>query len=330
MNNYWKNKKILITGSGGFIGSNAVEYFLKKGALISATVSPTTNLKTLRKKLGSNINNINLIEINLLDNNKVHTITRGNEIIMNFAAIDGGMKFKVEHSLEIYRKNFSITKTLLDAAIKAHAKSFLLLSSSDIYPIDAKRPLTEKKAKNLKWDPKKEGYKLAKWESEQYALELAKNSNLHIAIVRPANLYGPRDNFEDESKMRFIPSVIKNIHLEKKPVTIWGDGSQMKSFLYIENFLEICAALIEKGIFNIPINVASKTPITLKNLAQKIVTLANTDIPVIAEKKQKAGTKKILLDISLLEKMIGEIKETDLETGLKNTIAYFKAHLPNS
>src|SRR5437868_9315006 len=136
MNNYWKNRKIFITGGGGFIGSNAVDFFLKKGAIISATISPNTSSETIKKKVGRNVNKINLLKIDLLNNENVLKVINGADIIMNFAAIDGGMKFKIENSLDIYKKNLSITKILLDAAVKAHVRSFLLLSSSEIYPID--------------------------------------------------------------------------------------------------------------------------------------------------------------------------------------------------
>lgn len=323
MNNYWKDRKILITGGGGFIGSNAVEFFLKKDAIISATVSPHTSSKIIKKKLGNSIKKINLIEVDLLDKKTVQKITEGMDTIMNFAAIDGGIKFKMENSLEIYKKNLSITKILIDAAIKAKIKSFLLLSSIDIYPTDIEGKISENRATNFKWDPKKEGYKLAKWESEQYAIEAAKKSDLNIIIVRPANIYGPGDNFEDISKMRFIPSLIRNIYLKKQPIEIWGDGSEIKSFLYVDDFLNICKLLIEKGITNIPINVASKNLISIKELAKKIISLSKSDIEIITNPQNSLKQKKRIIDITLLEQCIGPIRETEIEKGIKNTIDYF-------
>lgn len=323
MNNYWKGRKLLITGGNGFVGSNAIDFFLKKGAIVSATISINSNPSDIKRRIGDNASRVNLIKVDLLDKKNLHKITNGIDVVLNFAAIDGGMKFKLENSKEIFQKNTSIVNNLLMASVKTNVSTFLLVSSSEVYPTSGKNPLTEDKANDPKWDPNKDGYRQAKWQSEQDAIEIATKFGLNIVIVRPANLYGPRDNFEDESKIRFIPSIIKKVYVENEPIVIWGDGSQTKPFLYIEDFLKICSKLIEKKVFNKPINVTSNTSSTLKKIAKKIIKLSKTNIQIITKPNMALTSGKRVIDISRLKKEIGEIKEIDLDVGLKRTIDYF-------
>jgi nucleoside-diphosphate-sugar epimerase len=324
MTNYWKDRKIMITGSTGFIGSNAVNYFIKLGAKITATVSKQSTDAAIKQKLGVNAANLTLIPVDLLESTNVLGITKGLHTILHFAALDGGMKFKKENSVEIYKKNTAMTNNLLHAAAASRVNTFLLLSSSEIYPVEMKSPLTEDKANEINWEMVNDGYKRAKFESEQEALRIARKSGMKSVIVRPANIYGPGDNFDNTAKIRVIPAMLRSIFLEKKPITIWGDGSQKKSFLYIEDFLEICKTLIDKQVYNLPVNVASKQVITLKALADKIAALTSMNIQVVTDPTRPVQPQQSIPDISLLENNIGPIKETTLDSGLVKTIIYYK------
>lgn len=323
MDSYWKGKEVLITGATGFIGSNAVDFFLKKGAHISAVISPKATAQELQKKLGKSSAKVRTVKVDLRNAEDVHKITKNRDIILHFAAVDGGMKFKKDHSEEIYQQNTSVTNNLLKAAVLSNVKKFLLLSSADVYDGDQTKPITEDKAGNPSWTEQKDGYKLAKWQTEHDAIEIAKNSHLDIIIVRPSNIYGPKDNFDDESKIRFIPAIINNIFAKEKPITIWGDGTQIKSFLYVEDFLQICSLLIEKNVSGTPINVASKQYITLKELAEKVVDLSGMRKEILVDPAKPSGPSKRIIDTSLLTNKVGSIRETTLDTGLKKTIEYF-------
>lgn len=324
MNSFWKNRNVLVTGAAGFVGSNAVDLLLKLHANVTALVSPQTSEDELEKKLGKNISKVKLLSPNLLNPPETNISCKGIDTVMNFAAIDGGADFKKYHSAEIFSKNIRITLNMLESATKSKVKSFLLVSSSDIYTSRQENPITEDDPIEINWRNNVDGYKLAKWTSELAAKEFSNQYGMKIVIVRPSNLYGPRENFEDKSKIRFIPSTIRKAFLDKVPVILWGKGNQVRSFMYVEDFLKICCKLLEKGIFNKPINVASKRKITLKELAQKIINMSGQKIKLTVDSSKPGGPSARIFDLSLLESKIGKIRETTLEQGLKNTISYFK------
>ncbi len=324
MNNFWKNREVLITGAGGFVGSNAVDFLLKFKSNVTVLISHRNSKVDLKKKLGNNINKVKLLRSNLLNPIEADKSCVGIDTVLNFAAVDGGSDFKKNHSAEAFSQNIRITLNMLEAATKSKVKNFLLVSSSDIYTSKQENPITERDPTEINWKNNIDGYKLAKWTSELAAREFSRQYGMNIVIVRPSNLYGPRDNFEDKSKIRFIPSTIRKTFLDKEPVVLWGKGDQVRSFLYIDDFLKICSKLIEKGIFNKPINVASKKHITLKKLAQKIINMSQEEIELIIDSSKPGGARVRVFNLSLLESLIGKIKETDLDKGLKNTISYFR------
>ena len=326
MNNYWKNKNVLITGGSGFVGSNAVNFLLNLGANLTITISPQTSKSNLSKKLGNNLKKVKIIKADLLNSTQAKRACRDIEIVMNFAAIDGGFNFKLENPADIFSKNVNIALNMLEASAKTKIKTFLLVSSADVY-IQTNSLLTEKSPLNINNKQGINCYIFAKLASEILAQQFSSQYGINIVIIRPTNLYGPADNFEEINKMRFIPTVIRKAFLGKEPITIWGNGKQLKSFLYIEDFLQICCKLIEKNVYGRPINVAGEQTISLKKLAEKIISLSGKPAKLIIDSSKSVGFKNRVFDLSFLKSQIGKVSETPLETGLKNTICYFKKNL---
>lgn len=326
MKNYWKKRKVLITGGSGFVASNAVNFLLKLGADLTVTISSKASREKLKKKIGKISKKIKILKANLLHLPEAERACRDIEIVMNFAAIDGGFNFKLENPVDIFSKNMNIALNMLEASVKSKVKTFLLVSSADVY-IQTNSLLTEKSSLNINYQQGINYYILAKLVSEILAKQFSSQYGINTVIVRPTNLYGPADDFEEINKMRFIPTVIRKSFLGKEPVTIWGNGKQLKSFLYIEDFLQICCKLIEKSVYGKPINVAGKQTISLKKLAEKIISLSGKPTKLVPDSSRSRGLKNRVFDLSFLKSQIGEVSETPLETGLKNTISYFKKNL---
>lgn len=325
--NKYKDKKILITGAAGFVGSNAVKYFFAKGAHIRACVSPETSDDVMRRQLGESIKGIEVVKVDLLNPDKANDVYAGCNIVLNFAAIDGSLEFKKNNSAEIISKNLRLNLNALDSAVKNNIEFFLLVSSSDIYSQTESGMIDEKSEIEMNYNNTIDGYKLSKWVSELAAREYRKQYNLNVAIIRPGNLYGPGDDFEDGGKSRFIPTCINKIYKDNEPICIWGDGSQVRSFMYVEDFISAIDKIILGKHPTEPINIAGKNNFTLKDVAQTILKIAGRDVNMVKYDTSKpTGVKKRIFNLQNLENYIGDLEETVLEEGLRNTIGFYKLH----
>ncbi len=325
MTNYWKNKKILITGAAGFVGSNASHFFTDLGCHVKAVVSPMTTNKKIERHLGEIKNKIVIQKANLLSVREAVEIARGQDMIFHFAALDGSLVFKKSHSADAFSHNMRMNLNIFDSCITNNIRTVLFMSSADIYTSRSMGLLTEKSSIEMNWETTVDGYKLAKWTSELAAKEFYRQYGINSVILRPSNLYGPRDEIDDEMRMRFIPSVIKKIE-KKEPIVLWGSGNQTRSFLYILDFLVIAKKLLEKEAFNLPINVAGSRQIKLRELVELISKVSGKKATVTIDKSKSAGSTTREFDLTLLKKLAGVRKELSLERGLKETLSFYNNH----
>lgn len=321
-----KNNRILITGASGFVGANAVNYFLNKNSIVTACVSPWVSSKILDIQLGSIKNKIALKRANLLSPQESLKITENQNVIFHFAAVDGNSEFKNNYSAEIFSKNVRMTLNMLEAAVQQHTKTFVLISSTDIYAHSHKRVITESSPIDINWGENIDGYKLAKWSMELAAREFHKQYLINTIIVRPSNLYGPRDIFWNKERMRVIPTMIQKVFSTNDPLVIWGKKSQSRSFLYIDDFLSLCEQLINKNIYNLPINVASRQEVNLGELAKKILYLSGKKREIIIQKKQFMNNVSRKFNLSRLSGIFPNFSEVTLEEGIKKTINFYISH----
>jgi GDP-L-fucose synthase len=322
MKSYWKDKRILITGAAGFVGSNAVIFFHSLGAFVTGIVSPTTSQNKLEIKLGKILNKVNIVRSNLLFPEDFAKLINSETTVLHFAALDGSYEYKRTHSADIFTQNMRINLNILEACSHTKVKTLLLLGSADIYANSIK-PISENDPVDFKLETGIDGYKLAKWTTEMAAKEFHRQYGLNNILIRPSNIYGPGDEFENDERMRFIPSVIKKI-LRHEPVVLWGTGNQRRVFLYVDDFLSICGSLIENNFVNMPVNIASVHTTTLKEIAEKIRTISQEDASIIIDETKPGGPNIRTYNTSLLKKNLPNISEISLEEGLKNTYSFYK------
>ncbi len=317
MSNYWQNKKVLVTGGAGFIGSHAALELFKKKSKVTIVVSTDTKLNRLRKIYGLNLEKIIVKKIDLTNFDSFKNVTKDQEIVLNFAGLDGGSKFKVEHSAEIFRINNLITLNLLESCRINKVNKVLIMSSIDIYTQKLKSPIREDQFLINSSDDLN-GYSMSKIFSEIAAKLYFEQYGLQIAIARSGNVYGPGD-YSGLEKGRVIPTFILNAN-ENKDIKIWGDADQKKSFIYVTDLIENLLNLTKNYSNSDPVNIAGKKYVSLLELANKIIQITESDSKASMLNVNKINKKERKISLNKANKVIKFYEKTSLEEGLKNII----------
>lgn len=320
MKSFWKNKKVLLTGAAGFIGSNVCDLLVERGAKVTAVVSNNSNISKIKKNLSLSQKYIKIKKVDLLDFETVLKVTKGADIILNFAAKDGSATYKEKNSSQIYRENTNIVLNILEAARINNVARLLLVSSIVIYSSYEKIPFKESNT-HYYLDEPANGYEWSKRFTEVAAKIYVKQYGLKIAVARLGNVYGPRDYAKE--KGRVIPVFIDKA-LRNDDITIWGDGLSKKSFIYVSDLAHALLNLVELFPTSEPINVASKNVLSIKDLAKLIIKLTKSKSKLIFLKSE-VGVMDRVVDIKKAERVINFKEKVSLEEGLIKTINYFNS-----
>lgn len=162
---------------------------------------------------------------------------------------------------------------------------------------------------------------MGEFQAEAYRIEYGWDK---IAIIRPANVYGPYDNFDPKTAM-VIPSLIRRILDGENPLVVWGDGSEIRDFIFAKDVAFGMILAMEKAANGIPINLGSGTGITIKELVGTICACVEKPPVINWNSSQKTGDRVRLMDISRANS-IGFKPMIPLKQGIKETIDWFKAN----
>lgn len=316
--NYWQNKKVLVTGASGFIGSHFVEELSKKGSHIKAVFQTENKNIKLLKKISKNIK---FIQLNLLEASGIDLVSKDINVLINCAALDGNTEFKQKYAALILDTNMRITSNILNAAVNNKIQNTVLLSSAEVYPLTAKNPIKEDDDYKRNFDNTSNGYVLSKRYAEILGELYEKQYGINVYLPRLTNVYGPRDKF-DEATNRVIPSMIKKL-LNKETIDIWGNGKQVRQFIYIKDVINQILNLVEANEESI-VNIASNEAITIHQLALTLLKIIDENAKILINETKPGGIKERILDTSKIFK-INHKKNKDLIDGLKETCLWYSS-----
>jgi len=306
---FWADKKILVTGGAGFLGSFIVDKLIKE-----REVKPE-NIRVPRSK-----------EIDLRRwENCVKAVT-SMDIVIHLAANVGGIGYNKKYPATLFYDNAIMGVQLMEAARQEGVQKFVVLGTVCAYPKYTPVPFREEDLWNGYPEETNAPYGIAKRILLIQAQAYREQYSFNAIYLLPVNLYGPRDNFDPE-RSHVIPALIKKMvdaKLEQRnEVVVWGTGQASREFLYVEDAAEGILLATEKYNKLDPVNLGSSKEITIKELADLIVKLTGYDGRIIWDTSKPDGQPRRCLDTSKAKREFGFEAKTDLEEGLKRTIEWY-------
>lgn len=319
---FWSKKKVLVAGGGGFIGSHLVSELLRRAPDARVTVAGHVSART-RRNLAAVESRVELLEVELLDRAACERACRGQDVVLNLAARVGGVGYNSVHHGSLFRDNMTLALNLLEGARLAGCERSLVTSSACVYPRAPKLPTPESEGFREEPEPTNAGYGWAKRMSEYAAKAYAEEFAMKVAVARPYNAYGPRDDFAPETS-HVIPALIRRVVGGEDPLRVWGDGTQTRTFLYVEDFARGCLDLLERRPQPDPVNLGSDEEVSVAELARLIVAAAGTATRLEFDPSKPAGSPRRRCDTSKARAEIGFQAKTPLAEGLRKTVEWYK------
>ncbi len=304
------NKKILVTGASGFLGSHLVRKLKEKGA---------KNLFTPRSK-----------EYDLRDLNVCREVVKDMDIVIHLAGFVGGIGLNREHPGEMFYDNIRMGIFLIDEARKAGVEKFVAIGSICCYPKFTPVPFKEKDLWIGYPEETNAPYGLAKKmllvQSQAYRQQYGFNS----IFLLPVNMYGPGDNFDPRSS-HVIPALIKKFYDAKikneNSVIIWGTGEATREFLYVEDAADGIILATEKYNKSAPVNLGAGFEISIKDLTKLIAQMMEFGGKLVWDASKPDGQPRRKLDVSLAKIEFGFVSKTIFEEGLRKEIEWYQQNV---
>ena len=272
-------------------------------------------------------------EVNLFDftSTKKYLYEIDPDIVINAAAKVGGIHANNTQRMDFVLENLKINMNILEACVDKNNIAIINLGSSCIYPLNAENPIKENSIMNGKLEPTNSPYAMAKLTAIEIGDALSIQYGHKIINLMPTNLYGPNDNFHP-TYSHVIPGLISKFHNGKinnqETVQIWGDGSPLREFLYVDDLSHAISYIIENDIKNSLMNVGSSEEVSILGLAETIKDVVGFEGVIAFDKTKPNGNNKKLLDSSLINSF-GWRPKIGLNEGLHKTYSWYLKNYDN-
>lgn len=306
------DKKILVTGGGGFLGGFVVDTLIARGV-------PRENITVPRSA-----------ETDLRLREECDKAVAGKDIVIHLAAKAGGIGFNREKPGELFYDNLMMGTNMMEAARVAGVDKFVSMGTICSYPKFTPVPFKEEDLWNGYPEETNAPYGLAKKMQLVQAQAYRKQYGFNAICLMTVNLYGPRDTF-DPARSHVIPALIRKIAEAQASgqdyIEVWGTGNATREFLYAADAAEGIIRATEAYESEEPVNIGSGNEITIKDVVTTLVRLMDFTGEVRWMHNEPDGQPRRVLDISRAREEFGFVAQTPFETGLAATIAWYKEHV---
>lgn len=313
-----ENKKIVVTGGAGFLGSHVVRLLLQSNNFV-VVLDNFSNGKMIHLEAVENHPNLKVIRGDIMNIKDVKTTFEGCQIVIHLAVL--GLRQSVK---EPHRVNDVIVKgtmNCLDIALANEMELFINCSSSEVYGTAVYIPMDERHPLNPETP-----YAAAKVAQDMYVYSYGQTYSLPWTTVRPFNMYGPNSHWQD-SRGELIPKMIVRA-MNRQPLVIFGDGNQTRDFIYVEDAARAVISVAENpNCRNQCINFCSGIETSVLQIAELICKSFSMDPNEFIQKQppRPGDVKRHLGDSSKFKDLLGFTPSISIEEGIHLTIAWFKS-----
>ena len=306
--NFWTNKKVIITGGAGFLGSHVVERL--RSLSVGEIFIPRSSDYDLRREEAV---------IRLYRDIKP-------DMVIHLAAKVGGIGANMKSPGEFFYDNLQMGVLLIEHARQSGIQKFITTATICAYPKFTPVPFKEEDLWNGYPEETNAPYGLAKKMLLVQSQAYQKQYGFQAITLFPVNLYGPWDNFNPESS-HVIPALIKKcvdaVIANKKEIVCWGDGSATREFLYVEDCAQAIVLAAEQYDKSDPVNIGSGMEISIRDLVQIVAKFTGFSGKIVWDETKPNGQPRRCLDTSKALQEFGFRAQTTFELGLKKTIQWY-------
>jgi dTDP-glucose 4,6-dehydratase len=317
----WTNKKVVVTGAGGFIGSHLVETLVRAGASVTAMVRYNSN--SLIGNLGflpAHLRKaVNIAAGNIEDSDFTYNTIKGQDVVLHLAALIA-IPYSYEAPRSYVRTNVEGTLNILEAARRYDVARVVHTSTSEVYgsalrvPIDEDHPLQGQSP-----------YSASKIGADKIAESYFRSFGTPVVTLRPFNTFGPR-----QSARAFIPTIISQA-LTKDEVRLGSLTPERDMTFVSDTVAGFVAAALTPGIEGMTINLGTGETHSVEWFAKRLLQLMRLDLPIVQEqhrmRPELSEVRKLVSDNSLARKAMDWSPSVSLDDGLRQTIEFVRTHL---
>lgn len=306
-----KNYKILITGGAGLVGQNLTNKLVAEGY---------TNIRVHLHTREPRIKHaaVEYVTGNLMEYANCLEITKDVSIVIHAAASTSNAVDTVQDPLAHVTPNVAMNNFLIDSAYRNKVNKYIFISSNTVYPPKGDEPVVET---DFLFDEPYPVYFPVGWmkryaevQCELYSKYLP--NPMTTVVIRPANLYGPHDKY-DFAKCHVTPATIRKVADNMNPIPVWGDGTELRDLLYIDDFIEALQLVIEKQETHDVFNVGCNDVYSVNDVLSTMKELVNNDNPIEYVKGKPSMIPTRRINSNKINQVLGWKAKTPLAEGLK-------------
>jgi len=313
---FYRDKRVLVTGGTGFVGTHFVQALVEQGARVRISVHKRAPLieHDSVERVSADLNNLD----------DCLKVCEGIDYVFHAAGAVAAAGVTVTNPMSAIAANLVLTVRVLEAAWSRNVKRILIFSSGTTAYPDVDYPVKEEEMWGAPPPSVYFGYGWMRRYLELLGEFVASKSDMGVAICRPTAVYGRYDDFDPKTS-HVIPALIRRAIEGENPFIVWGTGDEVRDFLYVTDLVRGCMLLLEKHAVCDPVNIGYGKSVKIREVVEIILKAASHDKADVVFDASKPTTIPVrMVDTAKAKKLLGFEPEVTLENGLRDTVEWFR------